>query len=910
MTNSLIELQELGQSVWFDNISRALIDSGELKRLIDLGVSGLTSNPSIFEKAIAGSADYDSPLLELALDGGSAVDIFEGLAIQDIQDAADLLSPIYERTEGADGFASIEVSPRLADDTAGTVAEARRLHAALQRPNVMIKVPATPEGIPAIRQLIGEGINVNVTLIFSLDAYANVRDAYISGLEDLAATGGDLSKVSSVASFFVSRVDGAIDGQLELLAQGGNSELKELMGKAAVSNAKLAYRDFQRTFEQDRFAVLQSRGARFQRPLWASTSTKNPEYSDVLYVDELIGANTVNTLPDVTLNAFLEHGNPMPTIDRDLEDAAQAIERLEDAGISMRGVTDKLLGDGVRAFADSYDALIDNIEEKRARFVANHLRASGQLGAHEDAVASCIADLERNEVPRRIWEKDYTVWKPDPTEISDRLGWLTVAGNMRERIAEIQSFADEVRGEGYKHVVLLGMGGSSLGAYAIAKLLGSAEGYPELIVLDSTVPDAISAVDEAIDYDKTLFIVASKSGTTIESNMLYRYFWAHFEDEVGLREAGKSFVAISDRGTPLEKMAYHRLFRRVFTNPDDVGGRYSVQSLFGLVPAALIGIDIERLLGRVEWMSEMCAGAAKPQDNPGAWLGAAIATLAEQGRDKLSVVTTESLDGLGLWVEQLLAESAGKDGKGIIPITREPMPDCLGDDRLLLYVRLQGDNPDNTDAYVQRVQDYGIPTIRLHLADKYDIGAEFFRWQFATAVAGSVMGIHPFDQPDVQGAKDRTAAMLQEYEERGQAPALEAVSTLAALLSNAQAGNYLAITAYANPSAQIEAAISNLRRRVTERLGIATTFGYGPRYLHSTGQLHKGGTASGLFLQLTQIADADVTIPDEPYTFGTLAAAQAVGDLEALTALGRPVCRARLGADAMRTINDLRDSIG
>ena len=317
MTNSLMELQELGQSVWFDNIRRGFIDSGELQRLIDLGVSGLTSNPSIFEKAITGSTDYDGALLELALDGGSAADIFESLAIEDIRDAADLLSPVYERTKGADGFASIEVSPHLASNTEGTVAEARCLYATLQRPNVMIKVPATPEGIPAIRQLIGEGINVNVTLIFSLDAYAKVREAYISGLEDLLSRGGDLSGVSSVASFFVSRVDGSIDGQLERLAAEGNPELAELMGKAAISNARLAYQDFQRTFEEDRFTRLQSRGARLQRPLWASTSTKNPDYSDVLYVDELIGPHTVNTLPDATLNAFLEHGNPAPTIDQD-----------------------------------------------------------------------------------------------------------------------------------------------------------------------------------------------------------------------------------------------------------------------------------------------------------------------------------------------------------------------------------------------------------------------------------------------------------------------------------------------------------------------------------------------------------------------------------------------------------------
>ena len=911
MTNSLMELQELGQSVWFDNIRRGFIDSGELQRLIDLGVSGLTSNPSIFEKAITGSTDYDGALLELALDGGSAADIFESLAIEDIRDAADLLSPVYERTKGADGFASIEVSPHLASNTEGTVAEARRLYATLQRPNVMIKVPATPEGIPAIRQLIGEGINVNVTLIFSLDAYAQVREAYISGLEDLLSRGGDLSGVSSVASFFVSRVDGSIDGQLERLAAEGNPELAELMGKAAISNARLAYRDFQRTFEEDRFTTLQSRGARLQRPLWASTSTKNPDYSDVLYVDELIGPHTVNTLPDATLNAFLEHGNPAPTIDQDLEDAMLTMERLEDAGISMKQVTDGLLADGVKAFADSYDALIANIEEKRVRLVGGHSHMSAQLGAYEDAVSAAVADLDREEAPRRIWERDHTVWKPVPTEITDRLGWLTVASEMQARVPELQSFADEVRGEGITHVVILGTGGSSLGALALERLFGSAEGYPELIVLDSTIPHAIEEVSSAIDYGKTLFVVASKSGTTTEPNMLYKHFMARVKKAVGPQDAGNHFVAICDAGTPLERLALEHSFRRLFVNPPDIGGRYSVQSLFGLVPAALIGVNVETLLERVEKMSDSCAAAIPSRDNLGAWLGAAIAALATQGRDKLTLVTTESLDGFGLWVEQLLAESTGKDGKGVIPIASEPLcnPDTLGDDRLFVYARLEGDNTDNTDAYVEQVESAGIPTIRLQLADKFDIGAEFFRWQFATAVAGSIMGIHPFDQPDVQSAKDRTTHTLGDYEKHGRVPALNPSGSLASLLSNARDGNYLAIAAYAAPTPRLESAISNLRRRVTDKLGIATTFGYGPRYLHSTGQLHKGGTSSGLFLQLTQFSDADVTIPGESYTFGVLAAAQAEGDLDALADLGRPICRVHLGPDAARTIDGLADSL-
>ena len=537
------------------------------------------------------------------------------------------------------------------------------------------------------------------------------------------------------------------------------------------------------------------------------------------------------------------------------------------------------------------------------------------LDQYEESIRNVLADLDRNEVPRRIWERDHTVWKPDPTEISDRLGWLTVAGDMRDSITEVKSFTDAVKDEGYRHIVLLGMGGSSLGALAIHSVFGSAKGYPELIVLDTTVPDAIASVVHEVDLSKTLFIVASKSGTTIEPNVLYRYFRGLVEHAVGVSEAGHHFVAICDRGTALEDLAHKDSFRRVFLNPADMGGRYSVQSLFGLVPAALIGVEIDILLTRVEAMSLACNRGVSSGDNPGAWLGAAIASLALRGRDKLTIITTNSLWGFGLWVEQLLAESTGKEGKGIIPIVDpivgEPPcdPDDFGSDRTVVYARLDGDATDDLDAYIDSVEGAGIPTIRLHLSDRYDIGAEFFRWEFATAVAGSILGIHPFDQPDVQRAKDNTERLLADYNRTGIAPSLPPVSSLSELIAQSKPGAYLAITAYVKQTQEFEDAIARLRRRVSRESGIATTFGYGPRYLHSTGQLHKGGTESGLFLQLTQFGDADVRIPGETFTFRVLAAAQAQGDLDELAALGRPVARVELGDDAALTIDKMTAEI-
>ena len=533
------------------------------------------------------------------------------------------------------------------------------------------------------------------------------------------------------------------------------------------------------------------------------------------------------------------------------------------------------------------------------------------LDQYEESIRNALADLDRNEVPRRIWERDHTVWKPDLTEIGDRLGWLTVAGDMRESIVDTKTFSDEAKDEGYRHIVLLGMGGSSLGALAIYSLFGGAKGYPELIVLDTTVPDAIASVVHEVDCSKTLFIVASKSGTTIEPNVLYRYFRTLVEQAVGVSEAGHHFVAICDRGTALEDLAYKDSFRRVFLNPADIGGRYSVQSLFGMVPAALTGVEIDTLLARVEAMSLACKGDVPSGDNPGAWLGAAIASLALGGRDKLTIITTKSLWGFGLWVEQLLAESTGKEGKGIVPIVGEPLcdPDNFGSDRAVVYVRLDGDVANDMDAYVDSIEGAGIPTIKLHLSDKYDAGAEFFRWEFGTTVAGSILGIHPFDQPDVQRSKDNTARILDEYSRTEVAPSLLPVNSLSQLIGQSKPGEYLAITAYVEPTQEFEDAVARLRRRVNREFGIATTFGYGPRYLHSTGQLHKGGTESGLFLQLTQFGDADVRIPGETFTFSVLAAAQAKGDLDELAALGRPIARVNLGNDAARAIDNITDEI-
>jgi transaldolase/glucose-6-phosphate isomerase len=899
MTSPVQEVQLLGQSVWYDNIRRGLIRSGELQQLIDVGVSGVTSNPTIFEKAIAGSTDYDEALLGLAQDAKSTQGLFEALAIEDIRAAADLLKPVYDRTRGDDGYASLEVSPELAHNTDDTISEAERLFAALGRPNVMVKVPATPEGIPAIRHLIGHGININVTLIFSLDAYKQVAEAYIAGLEDLARSGGDLSRVASVASFFVSRVDTAVDGQLEDGIREGRDELKGLLGKAAIANARLAYRDFKVLFGDDRFAALREKGARVQRPLWASTGTKSPAYSDILYVESLIGPDTVNTVPPATLSAFLDHGSAAGTLEQGVDEAARLTQSLAAAGIDMERVTAKLLADGLESFAGSFRTLLANIEDKKTRLLARpHDHPGVSLGSYLPDVEASLAGYQRLDLMGRLWRGDHTVWKPDPTEITNRLGWLTVTDAMGEQVSALDAFAREVRDAGFRHVALLGMGGSSLGPEVLRQAFGGAPGYPELIVLDSTVPGWVQDVTEAIDPARTLFLVSSKSGSTTEPNTFYAHFRGLVEKAAGPEQAGRNFVAVTDPGTPLEKLAREKGFRRVFLNPPDIGGRYSVLSYFGLVPAALSGIDVGKLLGRADRMREGCASCVPAHDNPGAWLGTAMGTLARQGRDKLTLVASPGISSFGLWVEQLIAESTGKDGTGIVPIAGEPLsgPGLYGNDRLFVYLRLEGDDNSQTDAAIEAIQASGQPVVRLDLADRYDLGAEFFRWEFATVVAGAVLGIHPFDQPNVQAAKEMTERVLRQYRTSGNLPSSEPPSSFKSLVAGAGPGSYLAIMAYIRQTAEVNAALDSLRLKVMERYGIATTFGYGPRFLHSTGQLHKGGPGSGLFLQLTADHQADIPIPGEPYTFGVLADAQAVGDLEALRAAGRSVARVHLGS--------------
>ena len=524
------------------------------------------------------------------------------------------------------------------------------------------------------------------------------------------------------------------------------------------------------------------------------------------------------------------------------------------------------------------------------------------------AARRVLGGLIERRVPQRIRERDHTVWRSDPREIADRLGWLDAGDFLRPHLAELNAFVDQVRGEGFQDVVLLGMGGSCLGPEVLRSSYGPVSGYPRLTMLDSTVPGQIAAVSSAVDPGRTLFVVSSKSGGTIETLSFYRYFRGLADGALSAQNAGSNFVAITDEGTPLQHLAADEGFRRVFLNPANIGGRYSVLSWFGMVPAALAGIGVERLLDSAASMRDRCLGN-DPEANPGLQLGALLGSAAREGRDKVTLIAPPSIAGFGLWVEQMIAESLGKEGRGIVPVAGEPLlpPDCYGNDRLFVF--LQAPGCDGILDSVDRLRQAGQPVALIAVQDCSDLGAEFYRWEYATAVAGAIIDVHPFDQPDVQGAKDNTDGLLDNYLQQGSLPERPISGSIASILEQAETGDYFAIISYTSIDAEYDELLRQLRDRVMRKCRIATTAGYGPRYLHSTGQLHKGGPGNGLYLLLTMGSHKELPIPGQRYGFDVLAEAQAIGDHQALTKLGRRVVSVDLGDDPVDGLRRLLDEI-
>ncbi|MEK8091156.1 bifunctional transaldolase/phosoglucose isomerase [Methylocystis sp. IM3] len=925
--NPLKQLEACGQSPWLDYLKRSLIEKDELRTLVERdGIRGVTSNPTIFEKAIAESDEYELTLKKFQATADHSVStIYEHLAIADIRAAADVLRPVYDQTRARDGYISLECSPYLADDADATIEEAIRLWRTVDRPNLMVKVPATRAGVPAIRELVGRGVNVNVTLLFSISAYERVVEAYVSGLEALKRAGGDMSKIASVASFFVSRIDTAIDKRLGKLAD--QSLANRLRGQVAIANAKIAYTRYQELFSSARWEALAAAGARTQRLLWASTSTKNPAYKDTLYVEALIGRDTVNTIPPVTMDAFRDHGRVAPdSIEKDVAVARALLADLQRSGISLEEVTEELVKDGVRQFADAFDKLFVSIARRRRRLVdGEEPRQSFSLGSTE-LRAAFDAEIDAWRVEgriRRLWDGDASLWTGK--DEGEWLGWLSIVDQELNDTGQLVGFADNVKAR-FADVMLLGMGGSSLGPEVLGETFGRQVGWPRFHMLDSTDPAQIRTIEQAVDLDKTLFIVSSKSGGTLEPNIFLDYFYDRVSSLRGGGNVGERFVAVTDPGSSLERRATELGFAHIFYGAPSIGGRYSVLSKFGLVPAAAMGLDIKRLLERAHSMQRACAADAPPAENPGVQLGVAMGVAASRfGCDKVTIIASPHIADFGAWLEQLLAESTGKQGLGLIPIADEPLaaPDRYGRDRFFAYVELDGRHDPAQRDVVAALERSGYPVARIRVKDIWDLGGEFYRWEIATAVAGAIIGVNPFNQPDVEASKAKTRALTDEYEKSHRLPneeplfrengvALYADPRNAAEIGRHNAlsgylkshfdrvhagdksGDYVAILAYIERNKTHLQTLTALRKIIRDHTRAATCLGFGPRFQHSTGQAYKGGRNSGVFLQVTSDDPVDLDVPGHSFTFGVVKAAQARGDLEALVERGRRALRIHL----------------
>ncbi len=894
--NPIKDLQKHGQAVWLDFLARNFIAKGDLKVLIDKdGVRGVTSNPSIFEKAIGGSDEYDQAVAALLKERDRSVgNLYEALAIEDIQRAADVLRPVYDELDGHDGYVSLEVSPYLARDTAGTITEAERLWREVGRKNLMIKVPGTPEGLPAIEKLIAQGINVNITLLFAQKLYADVLEAYLRGLETWTRNGGDPARIASVASFFVSRIDTAVDKELDDKIAAANDKdkkaaLEALKGKVAIANAKLAYQHYKKVIATDRWKKLADKGARVQRLLWASTGTKNKAYSDVLYVEELVGRDTVNTVPPATLDAFRDHGKLRDSLEENVPEAEHVLAALAKSGISLDAITEKLVEEGVQLFAEAFDKLLGAVAHKRtamldARIDAQVIRLSPDV---EKPFNELAQDWRTKGKIRALWARDASVWTGH--DENKWLGWLDALTRETSALPRYRAFAKWVEDCAFSDAVVLGMGGSSLGPEVLATTFGATAKFPKLRILDSTDPAQIRWMRATIAIDKTLFIVSSKSGGTTEPNALFDYFFAEAGKMLG-DKAGHHFVAVTDSGSSLEKIAKSRGFAHVIHGEPSIGGRYSVLSPFGLVPAAAAGIDLEVLLAATASMVRACGPDVPPDENPGVQLGLALGAAYQRGRDKVTLTASKPIADFGAWAEQLIAESTGKNGKALIPLEGETLgkPDAYGPDRVFIDLRLKGDT--ERDAALAALEKAGHPVVRIAVTDPLHIGQEFFRFEMATAVAGAVMGINPFDQPDVEAAKIKTRELTAAFEKTGALPGETAVavdgpisiytdaknaaalrkagadgnlgSWLKAHFSRIQGGDYFTLLSYIDRDDAHLKTAQAIRMKVRDAKHVATCVGFGPRFLHSTGQAYKGGPNTGVFLQITADDAADLPYRD------------------------------------------------
>ncbi len=934
--NPLWELRGSGQGVWLRGLRRLFGQADFLAGLpASYGVSGVETDLVLLAGAVARGPEYRDSLASWAHSEPAARPV-EALLAEEAAIVARLLAPLYEETEGRDGYVSVDIDPSLAHDAEAMSTAIRRLRAAIDEPNVIPRLPPTESGCAVFEALTADGRSVQVGPVFSLAAVERVTSAFIRGARRLPERAAPPGRLASVISLGLASLDEAVDEVVQALiraAGGDTSGAESLLGSAATAIAKVACRRQRDLLANGLPVHLLPSGPGSLRLMWSDLATADPRRRRLRYVERLIGPDTVAVMPLGLLRDFAGAGLVEPTLGRRVDEAEEIIGEVEDLGIDLGAIGATLEAQHVDRLTLHYEELDNVIRAAIEAVGADEARAGERAAAGapwsaaEPEIAGTLVDAEHidGRLPSRLWQKDTSLWSDDPATrelIGNRLGWLDLIESTPLMIRSVRGFVEQIEEGDVDDVIVLGMGGSSLCAEVCRQVFA----VDNVRIVDSTIPAHVAAVAAAVDPARTLVVVASKSGTTIEVQALLDFFYARAAPM--LDRPGRRFVAITDPGTPLEQAAHERGFRRLWHAPTDVGGRFSAFSVFGILPMELMGIDSVAIHDSARRMAASCAAGTDPTVNPGTRLGVALFNAHESGRDKLTFSFSPALAAFGLWVEQLVAESTGKEGLGLVPIIEEPRgeADQYGDDRVFVALELAGAEVAGQGEWLDDLRAEGHPVMRFVLDDLHQIGAEFVRWQIAVATAGSLMGINPFDQPDVQASKDRTTAILAAYPtgtpmsdrapvamgtgwavfadlERDVELAERQVGDgldrwMSAHLGRAQVPDYVALQAFVAREPRTRKAFQEIRRLLRERRGVASTLGWGPAFLHSTGQLHKGGPDHGIFLQITADDTEDIEVPGAGYSFGRLARAQSLGDLAALEERGRRVLRVHLSAAA------------
>lgn len=898
---------ERGQSIWYDGLRRGLLASGELSRLVRDGVRGVTSSPTIFEKAVGGSTDYDEALRRLVAESRSVEEIYDDLIVEDLREAADLLRPVFEGSGEQDGFVTLCLRAPP-DDAASLQQQARRLQRLVARDNIAVELPASKAGLEAAEALVAAGVSVVMRPLFGVEQHLQALEACVAGLEQRSREGRELTGVCCWIGAHVSQLDTVADRVLR-------ESKSELVGHTALAVAAAVHAQHRSFLESDRFRELAAQGAVSPRVLWLATASRDLTHGDTAYASALAADATTLALSEATLNAYLDHGDLGALAELD---HVSTLKQISAAGVDLEQLCSSLQAGAQRAHGEAISQISRVLEARREAFLEQAPeRQRFSLGTEPRGVLEAVKSLSRQQALPRLWSLDPSLFTNDSEveeTIRNRLGWLRSPELMQAHLDDIADFARGSYRAGRRKALVLGMGGSSLCPEVLAQTHGTTPGFLELRVLDSTDPEAVAAAERWAAPEETLVLVASKSGTTLEVRAFEAFFWQRFQERLGA-QAGEHFVAITDPGSPLQQLARDRGYKRVFENPPDIGGRYSAVSFFGLVPAALIGVDLHAHVSDAQRMAIGCAGVVPPDDNPGARLGAFMAGLARRGRDKLTLIASDEVACLGSWIEQLVAESTGKDGQGIVPVDMEPLgeADQYGADRAFVYLRYGGRQPTELDQKVELLVSQGHPVARIGMLALHDLGGEFFRWEVATALSGSLLGVNPFDEPNVTEAKAQTNQLIDSFKAEGKLPDISAVTPdseqIKELIEGAKSGDYIVLSAFFARTAERDVRFAQLRSRLRALSSCATTLGWGPRFLHSTGQLHKGGPNRGVFLVLTADRGNDLEIPGAGYGFGVLRDAQALGDLQVLQQRDRRALRVHLGGDIDAGLEALLSSL-